>query len=354
MSRNGSLGVAVVGAGRWGRNLVRNFSACQRAGLRWVCDADPKVRSALAAQHGARPGASIDEVLADAEVGAVVLATPAPSHAELAIQALRAGKHVYVEKPMALSAADAQAVVDAAGAADRKLMVGHLLEYHPAVDYLRAAVDRGDLGRLYYAYCHRLNLGVVRQDENAWWSLAPHDISVVCYLFDAEPVSVAAHGQCFLRPRVEDVVFAVLRFADGRVAHVHVSWLDPHKIRKITLVGTDKMITFDDMEASEKIRVYDKGAVVQALDNYAQAVSLRVGDILLPKLPAAEPLAVECQHFVDAVLDDRPIRSDGADGLRVVKVLAAGAESLRQNGQPVAIDAGRARPDHGRPPRGAS
>ena len=215
-------------------------------------------------------------------------------------------------------------------------MVGHLLEYHPAVNYMKTAIQSGSVGDPLYLYCQRVNLGIVRKAENAWWSLAPHDVSVACYLFGGETVSGSASGQAYLQEGVEDVVFANLKFADGRMAHIHVSWLDPHKIRKMTLVGSQKMVVFDDMEASEKIRVYDKGAEVQkSVESYVEAITLRTGDILIPKVPAAEPLKLECQHFIESILNDAAVRSDGADGLRVVKALEAGSASLAKGGEPI-------------------
>jgi len=211
-------------------------------------------------------------------------------------------------------------------------MVGHLLEYHPAVGYLKDMIDSKEVGQPLYLYFQRVNLGIVRKAENAWWSLAPHDVSVACYLFGAEPVSVSASGQAYLQDGIEDVVFANLKFADGRMAHIHVSWLDPHKIRKVTLVGSQKMVVFDDMEAGEKVRVYDKGAEIKSVDTYDQAITLRTGDILIPKIPAGEPLRTECQHFLDSIEKNQAPRSDGADGLRVVKVLEAGSKSLASGG----------------------
>jgi predicted dehydrogenase len=198
-------------------------------------------------------------------------------------------------------------------------------------------IDKGQLGQPYYMYTQRVNLGIVRKDENAWMSLAPHDISVICHLLGSEPVSVAAHGQCFLQKGVEDVVFATIKFADGKVANVHCSWLDPHKIRKMTVVGADKMVTFDDMEVTEKIRMYDKGASVKhdITTSYADVISLRFGDIVIPKTPGGEPLSMECAHFVDGVLDNKAILSDGTGGLRVVRVLEAGQKSLKNDGTPI-------------------
>lgn len=332
------LSVAVIGAGYWGKNLVRNFATARRCTLKYVCDVNEGL---LAAHRRSFPtvGTTCDAgvVLDDPGVQAVVIATPVPTHFELARRALQAGKHVYVEKPLTLRAADARALIEQAQQAGRKLMVGHLLEYHPAVTYLKEMLDRGQLGAPYYMYTQRVNLGIVRQNENAWWSLAPHDISIICHLLGSRPVSVAASGQCYLQKDIEDVVFATIKFADGKMAHVHCSWLDPHKIRQMTVVGPEKMVTFDDMEATEKIRIYDKGAAVRhdITTSYADIISLRFGDIIIPKIPGGEPLALECEHFVDSVLENRPVRTDGADGLRVVQVLEAGQQSLKSHGAPV-------------------
>lgn len=333
-----TLNVAVVGAGYWGKNLVRNFAAAKRCNLKYVCDLNEKL---LAVQKKNFPfietSTRLKDVLGEAQVDAVVIATGVPTHFGIAQKSLEAGKHTYVEKPLTLKAGDARVLIELAKEKGLKLMVGHLLEYHPAVSYLKEVIDKSEIGQPYYMYTQRVNLGVVRQNENAWWSLAPHDISVVCYLLGSEPVSVAAHGQCYLQKDIEDVVFATIKFADGKTANIHCSWLDPHKIRKMTVVGSEKMITFDDMEATEKIRMYDKGAAIKhdITTSYADIISLRFGDIVIPKVTAAEPLALECEHFVDCVLDGKPIRSDGIDGLRVVRVLEAGQKSLKSNGGPI-------------------
>jgi len=333
------VGLAVIGAGRWGKNLVRNFAGLPGAELRYICDANEKVRKAMAGMH---PKATVtgdsQEILDDNGVEAVVVAVDVPSHYEVAKACLLAGKHTYVEKPLTLSGTESQELIDLASARGVKLMVGHLLEYHPAVGYMKDVIHKGAVGQPLYLCFQRVNLGIVRKEENAWWSLAPHDISVACYLFDAEPVSVSASGHAYLQDGIEDVVFANLKFADGRMAHIHVSWLDPHKIRKVTLVGSQKMVVFDDMEASEKIRVYDKGAYVErSVASYAEAITLRTGDILIPKISNDEPLRLECEHFVDCVLKGTEPRSNGADGLRVVKVLEAGSASLARGGEPVTL-----------------
>jgi len=331
-SQPDAIGTAVVGVGNWGKNLARNFHQLDAARLEFICDLNPATRAAMAALY---PEATVtddyDAVLSSPSVECVVLAVDAPLHYRFAREALNAGKHVYVEKPLTLDRAEALELVELADSLDRKLMVGHLLEYHPAVNFIRDMITKGDVGASHYLYFQRLNLGIVRKEENAWWSLAPHDISMACYFFDAKPISVSANGQCYLQPGIEDVVFATLKFADGRMAHIHVSWLDPHKIRKVTLVGSQRMVVFDDMEGAEKVRVYDKGAEI--VQDYSAPITLRTGDIVIPRVPGGEPLRTECEHFLDCIRNDVTPRSDGRDGLRVVEVLAAGSESLKQNGK---------------------
>jgi len=329
------LNVAVIGAGSWGKNLVRNFASAQGAALHTICDRDEKRLLALRPLYPqSKFTADLDKVLADQSVDAVVIATDAEFHFDHASAALSAGKHVYVEKPMCQSVAQAERLL-AAAPAGKTLMVGHLLLYHPAVAKLKSLVDSGELGSIYYMYAERLNLGVVRSKENAWWSLAPHDVSVVNYLFGASPERVSAQGQCYLQKGVEDVVFATLYFADGRMAQVHTSWLDPHKIRRMTIVGSQKMVTFDDMEPAEKVRVYDKGATANlAYSSYGEAITLRQGDIHVPKIDSAEPLKLECQHFVDCVRAGAEPRSGGRGGLAAVRVLEAGQRSIKAGGSP--------------------
>lgn len=332
------IGVAVCGAGNWGSQLVRNFAAQPRARLLYVCDTSPEVRERMArAYPQARVTGELAQVLSDPAVGAVVVGADAPHHHRLARAALDAGKHTFVEKPLALCTADAEDLIRAADENARKLMVGHLLEYHPAVVFMKRMIASGEIDPL-YAYFQRVNLGVIRPAENAWWSLAPHDVSVACHLFDAEPVRATATGHAYVQPGIEDVVFASLEFADGRMAHIHVSWLDPHKIRKATLVGSRRMVVFDDVEATEKVRVYDKGAeFTGGVGNYADAITLRTGDIRIPRIANDEPLSLECAHFLDAIERDEPPLSDGHDGLRVVRVLEAASASLERGGIPVPV-----------------
>jgi predicted dehydrogenase len=331
------LNIAIVGSGYWGKNLVRNFATAKRCNLKYVCDLNEQL---LAAQKKNFPAiittTNLDVVLRDEEISAVAIATDVPSHFSIAQKVMEAGKHTYVEKPITLTASESRILIELAKKQDIKLMVGHLLEYHPAVGYLKAIIDSGQLGQIYYMYTQRVNLGIIRQNENAWWSLAPHDISVICYLFNSKPVSITANGHCYIQDGIEDVVFATITFADGKIGHIHCSWLDPHKIRKTTVVGSEKMATFDDMQTNEKIRIYDKAAATKLdMNTYMEMISLRFGDIVIPKINSGEPLALECTHFIDCILDNQPIRSDGLDGLQVVRILEAGQKSLKNNGVPV-------------------
>jgi predicted dehydrogenase len=269
---------------------------------------------------------------------AVVIAAPAPAHAPLARLFLEAGKDVYVEKPFTLDVADAEALVALADAKSRILMVGHLLIHHPAVVRLKAMIDAGELGTVHYVYSQRVNLGKVRKDENALWSFAPHDLSVMLHFLGGEPVDVSARGSAFLQPGIEDVVFASLSWADGRMAHAHVSWLDPHKLRRFTVVGASKMAVLDDAEPTEKLRIYDKGVDAGQVVDFARAMALRSGDIWIPHLDASEPLTLECRHFLECVRTRQRPRTDGREGLRVIRVLEAATRSLADGGRPVRLD----------------
>ncbi len=330
--------VGVVGLGYWGPNLARNFDRLADAELAYCCDLDG---ANLAKARGLYPNAvvtdDLDALLGDDALDAVVVATSVPTHYALGKRALEAGKHAFIEKPIALRAADAQDLLTTAETRGVKLMVGHLLEYHPAVAKMKELVDAGALGRVFYIYANRLNLGKVRKDENALWSLGPHDISVINYLTGEEPQEVSARGECYLQDDVEDVVFGYIRYPSGMVGHLHVSWLDPHKSRKITVVGEKKMVVFDDMESDRKVTVYDKGATTTRtqFETYGEFVTLHFGDIHIPKIGNDEPLRVECQHFVDCIREDRQPRSDGRDALNVVRVLEAMERSLREGGRPV-------------------
>jgi len=338
------VGIAVIGTGDWGANLVRNFAAMKGGRLAMLCDSDSARLAKTAAQHaGARAVSDARDVASAPEVSAAVISASAVSHHSLAKLMLEAGKDVYVEKPLTLKVEHAEELVRLAREKNRILMVGHLLLFHPAVQYLKRLVDENSLGEVLYIYSQRVNLGKVRKDENALWSFAPHDLSVILHLLGGEPIDVVARGSAFLQSKVEDVVFVDLRFPGGKLAHLHVSWLDPHKLRKFTVVGSQKMAVFDDMEASEKIRIYDKGVDRGGeIVPYGDALTVRSGDILIPKISLQEPLRIECQHFVDCVRERRTPLTDGEAGLRVVKVLAAAQASLERGGAPVPVAPARA------------
>ena len=329
------LRLGVIGAGAWGRNHVRTVASLADAELAAVCDLDAKVRERVGRQH---PSAHVTADVADllSRVDAVVVASPAGTHATLALQCIEAGKPCLVEKPFALSVHDAEVVARAAAARRVPVLAGHLLLFHPAVERLRALVQGGELGRIYYLYGLRVNLGQVRADENALWSFGPHDVSVALYLLGEAPVRVAAHGRSYLQPKVEDVVFLTMEFGSGVLAHVQLSWLDPHKERKLTVVGAQKMVVFDDMEAREKLRIYDKGVDrPPEYRSYGEALSIREGDIFIPRIPNVEPLAAELGHFARVARGVEPPRANAEDGVRVVRVLDAATRSLATGGAPV-------------------
>jgi predicted dehydrogenase len=322
--------IGVVGLGYWGPNLARNFDRLPDTELAWICDASEDARARWSREFpAARSTAELGELLADDSLDAVAIATHVPSHAELAERVLEAGKHCFVEKPLAQSVAEAERVVEAAERAGRVLMVGHLLEYHPGVEKLKELVASGELGEIRYIYGNRLNLGKLRADENALWSLGAHDVSVVLRLADEEPYECRAVGESYMRDGVEDVVFCYLRFPSGLAAHLHLSWLDPHKERRFTVVGSKRMATFDDMEIEGKVTVYDKG-FDQDFSSYGEYIA-RSGDIHSPRVSNEEPLRIECRHFVDRVSDGSEPRSGAESGLRVVRVLEALQRSLEES-----------------------
>jgi predicted dehydrogenase len=322
--------VGVVGLGYWGPNLARNFDRLPAVELSWLCDASDDARERWSgAFPSARVTESLDDLLGDDALDAVVVATPVPTHAELATRVLGAGKHCFVEKPLGRSEQEAEAVVEAARASDRVLMVGHLLEYHPGVEQLRELVVSGQLGELRYIYSNRLNLGKHRQDENALWSLGAHDVSVILRLVGEEPVECSAVGESYVKPGVEDVVFAFLRFESGLTAHMHLSWLDPHKERRFTVVGSKRMATFDDMELERKLTIYDKG-FDEDYSSYGEYIA-RSGDVFSPRVSNEEPLRIECKHFVDCIREGRQPLSDAESGLRVVRVLERLNRSLMES-----------------------
>jgi predicted dehydrogenase len=335
--RGGSMiGIAVVGAGAWGKNHIRVFSEIPNVQLKYVCDSDPSRLTKIQKSYPqSKMVEGINPILQDPEVKGVVIASSAISHFTLAKEALLGGKDVLVEKPLALNVRDAEELVRIAEEKGHILMVGHLLIYHPVFDRLKEMITSEELGRIHYIYTQRVNLGIIRQDENALWSFAPHDLSVLLGLLNEKPIVVSAHGESYIQKNIEDVVFVSLHFSDGKMANIHLSWLDPHKVRKITIVGSKKMVVFDDMEASEKLKIYDKGVGSLSYDSYGEYLSLRFGDITIPNIRMGEPLRVEADHFIQCVQSRSQPKTGGRDGLEVVKVLVAAQESLKQKGFPI-------------------
>jgi predicted dehydrogenase len=320
--------LGVAGLGYWGPNLARNFD--ELADLTWLCDIDPDKLERFSRRHPqARLTSNVTDLLEDPELDAVVIATPVVTHADLARQALAAGKHVFVEKPMALHAGEAEELCALAEERELVLMPGHLLLYHPAVDKLKELIDSGELGEIRYVYGNRQNLGKFRTDENALGSLGAHDLSLILHLVGEEPSEVWARGESYVHPPVEDVVFCFLRFPSGKLAHMHLSWLDPQKIRRMTVVGSKKMAVFDDMELERKVTVYDKGEEPPPLGTYGEWQT-RTGDIYVPKVPADEPLRLECEHFLRLVRGHGDALAAARNGVAVVRALEQLQNSLER------------------------
>ncbi|MDP6460677.1 MAG: Gfo/Idh/MocA family oxidoreductase, partial [Gemmatimonadota bacterium] len=313
--------VGVVGAGYWGPNLIRNVAGVPGAELAVICDAD---RERLDGVGKSYPGVELVEdfarVVADDSIDAVVLATPASTHHKLGMDAMRAGKDILVEKPLAMSVEECSALVSCAREHDRILMVGHTFIYNAAVKYIHNLVTKGELGEVFYVYSSRVNLGRIRQDVNALWNVAPHDISILSHVLGEAPTRVRAMGRACLQPGLEDVVFAVFEYPSGAVAHLHSSWLDPSKVRRTTFVGSEKMVVYDDVESEGKIKIYDKGARREGADSeYGEfQIRLHSGDIHIPKITFTEPLAEECRHFVECVRSRETPRTCGVKGMEVV------------------------------------
>ena len=328
--------IGVVGLGYWGPNLARNFNLLPETELTWCCDADESRHEKFAGQFtDARFTTELGDLLADPSLDAVCVATPVPTHHAVARAALQAGKHVFVEKPLAWTAAEARELEALSRSAGRTLMVGHLLRFHPGVVKLRELIDEGELGDVLYIYGNRQNLGVIREDENALWSLGVHDISVVLYLLGDRPVEVSARGESYVRPGVEDVVFGYLKLGSGQIGHLHLSWLDPHKMRKMTVVGSRKMAVFDDMEADRKVTVYDKGPIETAPGK----ITTHTGDIYVPAVSREEPLRIECRAFAAAIREGGDAHpANAAEGVAVVEVLEAMQRSLELGGATVALE----------------
>lgn len=324
--------VGLIGYGYWGPNLARNFHQLADARLVAISDIDAKRLEEPRRLYGAGSYVDYRELLADPQIQAVAIATPARTHFEIAVAALECRKHVLVEKPLAMSSREAQELIALAQRRDRVLMVGHTFEHNPAVWKIRELVETRAIGDMYYVYANRVNLGRVQRDINALWSIAPHDISILLYVLGTLPLEVSAQGATYLSSDVQDVVFVTLRFPNKVLAHIHASWLDPSKTRQMTLVGSEKMIVYDDVDAEAKLRIYDKGVYKRGSDYGEFQLKVHSGDIYIPKIDMSEPLHNECAHFIECVRDSKCPRTDGENGLRVVRVLEAAQESLNRNG----------------------
>jgi len=327
--------IAVIGAGYWGVNLVRVFS--QLGVLGKVCDFNVDRLAKLTAQFpGVAMESSIDAVVNDRMIDAVAIATPAETHFSLARQALLAGKDVYVEKPLTLHCDEAITLTKMAAELGRILMVGHLLEFHPAITRLQELIEQGELGRLEYIYSNRLNMGKVRREENALWSFAPHDISVILLLVKRMPIQVTATGGAYLQPNIADVTVSTMLFDRGVRAHLFVSWLHPFKEQKLVVVGERRMAVFDDVSKADKLQIFDKKIDLVNGQFVAEKPQARTIDF-----PAGEPLRLECEHFLECLDTRRVPKTDGNDGWRVLKVLEASQRSLSMNGEPVQVETSR-------------
>jgi len=334
-------GIAVVGLGYWGPNWIRNLHQLRCANRLIACDLDAGCREHISALYpGVATTASFEDLLHDSHLDAMVIATPVSTHYRLARMALEAGKSVLVEKPLAMSCRDSAKLVRLAREQGRTLMVGHTFIYSAPVLKIRELIDAGELGDVLYIGSTRANLGLFQHDVNVAWDLAAHDISIILMLMGRMPDAVSCQGQSHYGQGVEDVALLTMHFPGKVIAFVHVSWLDPNKIRRTTIVGSRKMLVYDDTMPQEKIRVYDRGVNVHPYyDTYGEFhFSYRYGDIQIPRIEESEPLRVECQHFVDCVRDGATPRTDGLDGLRVVSVLEAANLSLGENGRTVPLD----------------
>lgn len=334
------INVATIGCGYWGPNLVRNLSRLDNVNLRALCDADAdRLQQVARGYQVDYTTPDPDRIMTDSAIEAVVVATPAATHYDLVRQALLNGKSVLVEKPLTRTVTESEELVALAKERGLVLMVGHTFLYNEAVNTLKRYIQEGELGKVYYLYSQRLNLGRLRQDVNAMWNFAPHDISIALHLLNENPIAVRASGLCYIQPGIDDVVFMQLRFPSGIGAHIHISWLDPLKVRQMTVVGDKKMVVYDDVSADAKIQVYDRGVVkVPTADSprdfesfSAFQLLIRKGDVHIPAIKFTEPLYNECKHFVECIQNGQRPLSDGLSGLMVVKVLAAAEESFRNN-----------------------
>jgi len=341
MPRQKPLNIGVVGCGYWGPNLIRNFSSLSNVSVRAVCDTSQERLAHMKRLYPSIQKAVTDyeELVGDAEIDAIAIATPVHLHHRLGMRSLKAGKHTFIEKPMASSVAECQDLVDLARQRKLTLMVGHTFIYTAEVRKIKQILDSGELGEVLYISSRRLNLGLFQKDINVAWDLAPHDISIILFLLGEPPVSVNCQGKDHVAEGIEDVSNMSLNFTNGRFATIMSSWLDPNKVREMTIVGTKKMLVYNDIEPQEKIKIYDKRVEAPPhYDTFAEfQYSYHYGDIYSPHVSQAEPLKRECQHFLDCIDNNREPETSGLDGLRVVQILEASTQSLKNNGAAVPL-----------------
>lgn len=334
------LRVGVIGCGYWGPNLIRNFTQLSESEVTTCVDmSEERLEHMKRLYPHIQTSKDVNTLFGDPDIDAIVIATPPRSHFDLTMAALDAGKHVFVEKPLALSSTEAAAMIELAGKKKLKLMVGHTFVYTAAVNKIKDLISSGELGDIYYINTTRVNLGLFQDDINVIWDLAPHDVSILNYILDSKPESVSAIGHSYIQDTLEDVAFLTFKYPKSILAHVHVSWLNPNKIRSTTVVGSKKMLVYDDISSLEKIRIYDKGVTVQPhYDTFGEFhLSYRFGDIFIPKLDDSEPLKIECQHFIDSIIKGVDSRSTGNHGLEVVQVIESSIESMNNGGSMVPL-----------------
>ncbi|HKQ53651.1 MAG TPA: Gfo/Idh/MocA family oxidoreductase [Pyrinomonadaceae bacterium] len=340
------ISIGVIGCGYWGPNLLRNFAENERAALRWACDVDTKRLESVGRRYpAARTATDVGRLFSDPELAAVVISTPVSTHFEFARQALQAGKHVLVEKPFTASVREAEELIELAEARGLVLMVDHTFIYTGAVRKIKEIVAGGELGELLYFDSTRINLGLFQRDINVVWDLAPHDLAIMDYILDRRPLSLTATGSCHVERGIENIAYVMLRFPEEFIAHFHFNWLSPVKIRRTLIAGSKKMVVYDDIEPTEKVRVYDKGVLVTRAEEvaadkeaaYRTLVSYRTGDVWVPKLDSTEALHYVCDEFLSAITEQRRPLTDGQSGLRVVRLLEAAQASISQGGRVIEL-----------------
>jgi len=337
--------VGVIGCGYWGPNLLRNFAENETAELRWMCDLDAKRLTAMGRRYpGTQTTTDYKSLMADPELDAVAIATPVWTHFNFAKDALEAGKHVLVEKPLTASVAEAEQLIELAERSGLTLMVDHTFVYNGAVRKIKEIVQSGELGDLLYFDATRINLGLFQDDINVVWDLAPHDFSIMDFVVDGQPELLSAVGSCHIKQGIENIAYVLLKFPNELIAHFHFNWLSPVKIRHTLIAGSRKMVVYDDIEPTEKVRVYDRGVTTRSESDvvdkeaaYQTLVSYRTGDVWVPKLDSTEALHYVCQEFLSAIAQSRRPLTDGQAGLRVVRLLEAAQRSIGAGGGPVRL-----------------